>query len=46
MVSNKELENVVEQINAAYGRMEKRIVVLEEALKQATEAKKTATKKP
>lgn len=45
MVSNKELESVVEQINIAYARMEKRIIALEAALQEAKEAKKTTTKK-
>ena len=45
MVSNKELESVVEQVNAAYARMEKRIVALEAALEAATTPKKQSTKK-
>ena len=36
MVSNKELENVVEQINAAYARLDKRIAALEAAQASAT----------
>lgn len=45
MVSNKELESVVEQVNAAYARMEKRIAALEAALAAATETKKQNFKK-
>ena len=45
MVSNKELESVVEQVNAAYSRMEKRIAALEEALAAAKPAKKESSKK-
>jgi hypothetical protein len=45
MVSNKELESVVEQVNAAYARMEKRIAALEAALAAATETKKQSSKK-
>ena len=45
MVSNKELESVVEQVNAAYARMEKRIVALEAALAAAAETKKQSSKK-
>lgn len=43
MVSNKELESVVEQINVAYARLEKRIAALETALE--AEAPKTKTSK-
>lgn len=42
MVSNKELESVVEQINVAYARLEKRIAALEEA---AAAAKPKTSKK-
>ena len=45
MVSNKELESVVEQVNAAYSRMEKRIAALEKALAAAKPAKKESSKK-
>lgn len=45
MVSNKELESVVEQVNIAYARMEKRIVALEAALEAATKPKKESSKK-
>lgn len=45
MVSNKELESVVEQINAAYARLDKRIAALEAASKPATAAKKESSKK-
>lgn len=45
MVSNKELESVVEQVNSAYARMEKRIVALEAALEAATAPKKQSSKK-
>lgn len=33
MVSNKELEDVVAQVNKAYERMDKRITALEQAAK-------------
>ena len=45
MVSNKELESVVEQINIAYARMEKRIAKLEAALEAAKTPKKESSKK-
>ena len=45
MVSNKELESFVEQINAAYARMEKRIVALEAALEAATATTTKSSKK-
>ena len=45
MGSNKELESVVEQVNAAYSRMEKRIAALEEALAAVKPAKKESSKK-
>ena len=45
MVSNKELESVVEQINAAYARLDKRITALEEALAEAKAPKKESSKK-
>lgn len=44
MVSNKELESVVEQINAAYARLDKRIAALE-AVQAAAPAKKESSKK-
>lgn len=45
MVSNKELESVVEQVNAAYARMEKRIAALEAALEASKVSKKESSKK-
>ena len=44
MVSNKELESVVEQINAAYVRLDKRIAALE-AAQASVPAKKESSKK-
>jgi|VirMetMinimDraft_7_1064189.scaffolds.fasta_scaffold715288_1 chaperonin cofactor prefoldin len=43
MVSNKDLEDVVAQVNKAYERMNKRITALEEAAKtpKKESAKKT-----
>ena len=46
MVSNKELESVVEQINTAYARLEKRITVLEIEIATAKATKKESSKKP
>jgi len=45
MVSNKELESVVEQVNAAYARMEKRIAALEATLEASKAPKKESSKK-
>ena len=45
MVSNKEFESVVEQINAAYARLDKRIAALEAAAEAAKAPKKETTKK-
>jgi hypothetical protein len=45
MVSNKELESVVEQINVAYARLEKRIAALETALEAAVAPKPKTSKK-
>jgi|TARA_R110000822_G_scaffold288757_1_gene410040 hypothetical protein len=46
VVSNKELESVVEQINTAYARLEKRITVLETEIAAAKATKKESSKKP
>lgn len=46
MVSNKDLESVVEQINTAYSRLEKRITALETELAAVKATKKESSKKP
>jgi|TARA_R110002020_G_scaffold138415_1_gene308385 uncharacterized protein YdcH (DUF465 family) len=45
MVSNRELENVVAQVNAKFEELFKRIVQLEEKITDNTGAEKNASKK-